>query len=773
VTARDTGLLRVEDQRLLTGRACFVGDIHLDRMVHAAFVRSPHAHAEIQAIDTRAAKEAGALAVVTAIDLPFIGEALFIPRWHPSVRKVLPKFLATDRVRYVGEPVVMVLAPDRYLAEDFAALVEVRYRPIAPVASATAALAPGAPQIHAAWPGNIMATFTHAVGETEAAMAGAPRRIRATFHFGRQTGLPLETRGCVADFDASRNALTVWASTQVHYAVRQNLAMLLGIPEHDVRVIADDVGGGFGTKSRPYLEEILVAHASRMLRRPVSWIEDRLENFQATTHSRAAETTLEIGFDDDGRFLALKGCIVIDSGAYCFTGGIITAEVAASHAAGPYKIPNLAVEVVCAGTNKTPLAPYRGSGQPEAAFPLECLIDLVAGSLGMSAPDLRSRNLVAPADLPYPIASSYAGTTSIESGDFPAMLQRAVATSGYHERLETDSAGRRCAWGLAVGLESTGFLNYESARVQVDTRGNVLVYSGLTSHGQGHATTLTRVCARALGVDEERISLRLGDTQLLPFGRGTFASRGTVVGANAVHGAAIRLRGRALFYAGQLLQSDPAALTIEGGRILRASGEETPLGLGDIARALLPYGQLHDGAMAFEETFLFDTKNLLTFALSVHAARVAVDPRTGEWRLLDHLVMHDAGVMLDEKLVEGQIVGAVVDGIGGAMLSEIVYDDEGQLLTGSLADYMLATAAEAPRIRLDHISTLPTTNPLRVRGVGEGGIIPVAPAIVNAISRALIPVGAVPPAALFRLPLTPEAVLGVIEAVGNGANVDR
>lgn len=770
MTARETGLLRVEDRRLLTGQARFVGDIHLDRMIHAAFVRSPHAHAEIEAVETRAAKEAGALAVVTAPDLPFIGETLFIPRWHPSVRKVLPKFLATDRVRYVGEPVAMVLAADRYVAEDFAALVEVRYRPIDPVASATAALAAGAPQIHAAWPGNVEAAFTHAAGDAEAAMAAAPHRLQRTFHFARQTGLPLETRGCVADFDSSRNALTLWTSTQVHYAVRQNLAMLLGIPEHDIRVIAEDIGGGFGTKSRPYLEEVLVAHASRMLGRPVSWIEDRLENLQATTHARATETTLEIGYDADGRFLALKGRIVIDSGAYSFTGGIITAEVAASHAAGPYKIPNIAVDVICAGTNKTPLAPYRGSGQPEAAFPLECLIDLVAGRLGISATELRLRNLVAPADLPYPIASTYAGTTSVESGDFPAMLRRAVAASGYHERVETDAAGRRCAWGLAVGLESTGFLNYESARVQVDTRGNVLVHSGLTSHGQGHATTLARVCARALGVDEGRVSLRLGDTQLLPFGRGTFASRGTVVGGNAVHGAALRLRERALVYAGQLLQSEPTALTIAGGRIVRASGETTSLGLGDIARAVLPYGQFHDGAMAFEETFIFDTKNQLTFALSVHAARLAVEPRTGEWRLLDYLVVHDAGVMLDAKLVEGQIIGAVVDGIGGAMLAEIVYDDEGQLLTGSLADYMVATATEAPRIRLDHISTLPTTNPLRVRGVGEGGIIPVAPAIVNAISRALVLAGAAPPAALFKLPLTPETVLEAIESLDNDAS---
>jgi aerobic carbon-monoxide dehydrogenase large subunit len=757
-------LLRVEDRRLLTGKGRFVDDVHLDRMVHAAFVRSPYPHADIETIGTQAAKDAGALAVLTAADLPFHAESLLVLRWHPSVRRVLPKFLAADRVRYVGEPVAIVLASDRYAAEDYAALVDVNYRELNPVSSAPAALAHGASQIHAEWPGNVAASFTHAVGNAEAAMAAAPRRLEREFRYGRQTGLPLETRGCVADYDGSRNALTLWTSTQVHYAVRQNLAVVLGIPDYDVRVVAEEVGGGFGTKSRAYLEEVLIAHTSRVLARPVKWIEDRLENLQATTHSRAIDTVMEIGYDADGRILALKGRIVVDIGAYVFTSGIITAEVAASHAMGPYKIPNIAIDVVCVGTNKTPLATYRGAGQPEATFPLECLIDLAAGDLGLSAPEIRQRNLIAPADLPYPVQSTYSGPCSIESGDFPAMLQRAVAASGYHETVETTTGGCSVAWGLAVGLESTGFLNYESARVQIDTRGNVLVFSGLTSHGQGQATTLSRVCARALGVDEQRVSTRLGDTQLLPFGRGTFASRGIVTGGNAVHGAATRLRQRVLTYAGQLLQDDPTTLTIAGGRVMRANGEATTLVLGDIARAVQPFGQLYEGIASLEETFVFDTGNRLTFAASVHAARVAVDRRTGEYRVVDYLVVHDAGVMVDETIVEGQIIGGVVDGIGGTMLSEILYDDQAQLLTGSMADYLVATASEAPRIRLDHIATIPTTNPLGVRGVGEGGIIAVAPAIVNALSRALAQSGAVNTQGLFRLPLTPEAVLAAIEA---------
>jgi aerobic carbon-monoxide dehydrogenase large subunit len=540
VTQAKAPLLRVEDRRLLLGQGRFVDDIHLDRMVHAAFVRSSHAHAEIASVDARAAMNGGAMAVLTAKDLPFIESSLFIPRWHPSVRKVLPKFLATDRVRYVGEPIALVLATDRYAAEDFAALVEVDYSPLDPLATCEAALAPDAPKMHDAWPGNIAASFTHAIGNADAAMAAAPRRLSRMFHYGRQTGLPLETRGCVADYDGGRNALTLWTSTQVHYLVRQNLAMLLGIPEYEVRVIADDVGGGFGSKSRVYLEEILIAHASRVLRRPVKWIEDRFENLQATTHSRAFDTTLEVGYDDSGQILALKGRLVVDVGAYAFTSGIVTVEVAASHAMGPYKFPDAAVEVVCVGTNKTPLATYRGSGQPEATFPLECIIDLVAKELKLTAVEVRRRNLVAPSDLPYPIVTTYGGKCSIESGDFPAMLAQGVARSGYHERVERDGGGRRVTFGLALGMEATGFLNYESAKVQIDGRGNALVFSGLTSHGQGHATTLSRVCAQALGIEEDRVSIRLGDTGLLPFGRGTFASRGAVIGANAVHEAATR-----------------------------------------------------------------------------------------------------------------------------------------------------------------------------------------------------------------------------------------
>ena len=765
---------RVEDARLLGGRARFTDDVVLDRMAHAAFVRSPVAHAEIAGIDTRAAREAGALLVLTAADLPFVEKSLILRYAHASVRHAMMPFLARGRVRFVGEPVALVVAEDRYEAEDFAALVEVDYRPLPAVASPAAALAADAPALHAAWPGNIAATFRHESGDADAAFARCAGRVAGKFSHARQAPMPLEPRGCVADFDAGRNFLTLYISTQVHYAVRQNLAHMLEMPEDGIRVIAEDVGGGFGSKSRPYSEEIVVSQASRALGRPVKWFEDRFEHFQATTHSRAIETELEIGYDDAGRILALRGRLTVDVGAYIFTSGIITAEVASGHCAGPYRIPDVSLDVVCVGTNKTPLGTYRGAGQPEATFPLESLLDTAARDLGLSAPEIRARNLVTPADMPYAPHIPYAGPKCrFESGDFPALLDRAVAGSGYGEEVEASGPHERAAWGLACGIESTGFIGFESADVRVDGAGNVTVLSGMSSQGQGQATTYARVCAETLGVDPARVTVRMGDTALLPFGRGAFASRGAVVGANAVAEAASKLRGKVLGHAGVLLQENPEGLTVEAGEVVRWNGERSGLGLADIAQAAVPGGPLYDGDPALSAQIVFDTEGTLTFALAVHAAKVSVDMQTGRCGILDYFIVHDAGRLLDRAIVDGQIVGGAVEGIGGAMFAELVYDDDGQLLTGTLADYPVIAAPDAPRIRLEHLHTVPTTNPLGVRGVGEGGVIPVAPAIANAVARAIGAAGKNRAAPLCRIPLRPEAVLQAIRLVHSVQSVPR
>jgi carbon-monoxide dehydrogenase large subunit len=752
-------LLRTEDERLLTGHARFTDDLHLDRMVQGVFIRSPMAHAEILRIDTAAALAAGALLVLTADDLPFLDRPYIVRYWHASIRNGMPKFLAKGRVRFVGEPVAFLVARDRYEAEDLAALVNVEYRALPALATVAAAMAPGAPRLHEEWTDNVAATFNHSQGDMPGALASSPRRLLRKFRFGRQVPLPIETRGCVVDYNGDRRSLTAWVSTQAHYNVRQNIASILDIPEYNVRVIAEDVGGGFGAKSRTYAEEIVISHASRVLRRPVKWIEDRFEHLQATTHSRAMETEIELGYDNDGRISALREKIVLDIGAYVFTSGIVTAEVAGGHISGPYKIPNIAFDVFCVGTNKTPVATYRGAGQPEAAFPLECMLDLVAKDVGISAAEVRQRNFVQPVDLPYFVGTPKGWTKlSFESGDFPGAFAQTLANSRYSETVETLSTGERAAWGLACSIESSGFVNYESAQVLIDSYGNVTVRSGMTSQGQGQITIYAQICAEVLGVDFAAVNVRLGDTDLIPFGRGAFATRGTVVGANAVAGATAKLRDKVLQHAGTLLQCGPESLAIAEGQIFR-DGAPTSLTIADIARAVAPGGPLYSGETALEAQFIHDIKGKLTLGFGAQAARVALDTRTGFFRILDYYAMHDAGRILHPVLMDGQMVGGAVDGIGGAMLSEIVYSDDGQLLTGSLADYLVITAAEAPRVRLDHYKTIPLTNPLGVRGVGEGGVIAAAPAITNALARIVAPKAIGGEDDLFVLPLKPEIVL--------------
>ncbi|MDO8277505.1 MAG: xanthine dehydrogenase family protein molybdopterin-binding subunit [Burkholderiaceae bacterium] len=755
----DAAPRRKEDERLLLGRACFTDDVHLDRMVHGVFVRSPMAHARIVRIDASAAIAAGALLVLTAEDLPFIDRDFVLRYANPHIRGGLPTFLARGRVRFVGEPVAFLVAPDRYVAEDLAALVDVEYESLPAVGSVAAAQQADAPVLHDSWVGNVAAAFTRTRGEPLSVMQAAPHRLKRRFGFGRQVPLPLETRGCVADFDRAAGKLCVWSSIQTHYALRQNLASLLDMPEPSVRVVACDVGGGFGSKSRPYVEDVVVSHASRVLGQPVKWIEDRFEHLQATTHSRAIDTELELGFDDQGRILAMNARLVADIGAYVFTSGIITAEVAASVMAGPYRIDHLQVDVCCVGTNKTPLATFRGAGQPEATLAVECMMDLVARQLGMDALELRRRNVVRPVDLPVaawiPIGDAVG---EIESGDYPQMLERLAQHSGYQETTQKNADGETLAWGLACGFELTGFINFESAKVRVGTDGKVTVWSGMSSQGQGQYSTYATVCAEALGVDVDEVTVCLGDTDMLPFGRGAFGSRGAVVGANAVAGAAALVLQKILALAGTMLDAAPDSLEMRNAQVYRRGGAATGLTLAAIAQSCAPGGRHFNGEPALEAQFVFDTQNKLTFALAVHAAQVAVQPATGFVRVVDYYVVHDAGREMNAMVVEGQVVGGVAEGIGGALLAEIVHDADAQLQTGTLADYLVATAPEIPRIRLDHVRTVPTTNPLGVRGVGECGVIAVAPALINAVARAIDPAGTSFQQPLFQVPVRPGAV---------------
>ncbi|MEA2944503.1 MAG: aerobic carbon-monoxide dehydrogenase large subunit [Bradyrhizobium sp.] len=762
--------LRKEDARILLGGGRYVDNIHLDRMVHGVFIRSPVAHARIVRIDASAATAAGALLVLTAADLPFAEKPWVVRYWHEAIRGGLPGFLANDRVRYLGEPVAFLVAGDRYVAEDLAELVEIQYDALPALGSMAAALAPDAPQLHDGWTRNVAAAFGHVHGDPDGAMTAAAHRVRHSFSFARQTPLALEGRGVVAQYDSGSENLTVWMSTQAHYNVRQNLAGILDLPEYQVRVIAEDVGGGFGAKSRCYPEEIVVSHVARLLRRPVKWIEDRFENLQATTHSRAIDIDLELGCDTDGRFVALKADVKADIGGYIYTSGIMTSEVAMAHLVNGYRIDNFQIGVRCVGTNKTPIATYRGAGQPEAAFPIECIIDVLAKELSASALKIRELNIIRPVDLPFLSGAVLAKNPVVfESGDFPALIGQAVTDSGYNETVEDGPDGCRTAWGMACGIEASGLVNFESALVRIDAAGNVIVLSGMTTQGQGQLTTYAQVCANALGVDLDRVQVRMGDTQLMPFGRGAFASRGAVFGASAVHEASLALRKKVLGYAGTLLQCDYSVLTISGG-FIHQSGKATELDVGAIARAMTPGGSLFDGSGALEAQHVFKADQPLTYGLSIHLAKVRVEPRTGFFTIVDYLVAHDAGRSMNKMIVDGQVVGGAVDGIGGALFSELIYDEDGQLLTGSLADYLVATASEVPRIRLSHMETIPSTNPLGVRGIGEAGVIPAAPAIANALARAIAPFTTGHERSLFTLPLKQERVYRSLLAAAKSAS---
>jgi len=725
---------RAEDDLLLVGGATFTGDIRLPGMAEAVFIRSPYAHADILGIDATAATAAGALAVYTAQDLPFIDRRLITRYWHPAIRGGMPPLLAVDRVRYVGEPVAIVVAPDRYVAEDLAGLVEVAYRERPVIADPRQAVRPDAEPLHREWPGNIAAELDNVAGDADAAMAAAPMRLEATFTFARQAPLPLETRGCLADYKPD-GTLAVWSSTQVHYNVRNNIAEILDIPEENIRVVAEHVGGGFGSKSRPYPEEVLISHLSRDLGRPIRWIEDRLEHLQATTHSRGTETRLDVGFDEAGRVHALRGSLTVDVGAYVYTSGIVTAMIASGQCAGPYRIDHIDVQVRCVGTNRTPLATYRGAGQPEATFPIERVMDMVAERTGLSPLEVRLRNIVSPEHMPYRPSVPFAGPkAAFESGDFPAILKRAqkmVDEDGAVQRL---GSGEWAAWGLACGIEVTGFVSGESARVALNSDGTATVWSGMTSQGQGQRTTYAKVCADILGLDWRHVTVHLGDTDLVTLGRGSFASRGAVIGANAVAGAARRLQEEIVGVAATLLQASEDDVESRDGHVFHARMNQG-VSLADIATAVEAGDLGPHQANRLSAEYVFDADDSLTFGFSAHVVRLAFDADTLAVRILDYGVVHDSGRPLDPVIVDGQIVGGIVDGIGGALLSEMRFGDDAQPLCGTLADYLTIGAPESPVIRTAHNDTPATTNPLGVRGIGEGGVLPVAPAIANALAK--------------------------------------
>ncbi|MCA1645221.1 MAG: xanthine dehydrogenase family protein molybdopterin-binding subunit, partial [Chloroflexi bacterium] len=593
---------RLEDPRFLTGAGRYVGDLQRHGLLHAHLLRSPHAHARVASIDTQAARaQPGVEAVLTFDDLAEGGGPIPI-RLSPlsSLREFLQWPLAHDRVRYVGEPVAVVVAHSRYTAEDAAELVEVVYEPLPAVVYGRAALEPGAPVLHDKPGTNLAAEFSMVVGDVDTAFADADVVIRERFKIQRHTANPIETRGLMAEFDRGRGILTVWGATKVPHFNRAVLAELLGIGEHQIHFVEGDVGGGFGVRGEFYPEDFLIPLLALRIGRPVQWIEDRQEHLQAANHSREQEHDVEIAVRGDGTICGLRDRIVNDMGAYIRTHGATVPTLTASMLPGPYVIPNYRCEVRCVLTNKTPAGTYRGPGRFEAAFVRERLIDLVARRLELDPADVRRRNFIPSTRMPYDTGLNALGTHIVyDSGNYAALFEQALAAVDY-PALRADlrrarALGRSVGVGLGYFVEKSGLGPWEYARVEVDPSGQVVVYSGLASVGQGMETSLAQVCADALSVDYRAISVRHGDSDTVPYGMGAFASRGAVLASNAVRLAAQAVKDKALEVAAQLLEVSLDDLELASGGVRVRGAPERGLGLGAVAQALRPTRALAGG----------------------------------------------------------------------------------------------------------------------------------------------------------------------------------
>jgi aerobic carbon-monoxide dehydrogenase large subunit len=770
---------RREDQRLLTGNGQFIADLRLPAMLHAVFVRSPLAHARIRTIElSRAAAAPGVVFALGGIELarlvpPVPDTQVSLPsKWttlvqHKFINPQQP-LLAHDKVRHVGEAVAVIVAESRHAAEDAAQLVSLDLEPLPAVIDPEAALRPGATIVHDRFATNLFGAFTIGKGDIEAALARSPHRLQQRFHHHRYAAAPMECRGVVGLHDPRTDSVTIWSATQVVHWVRREAASVLRLPEARVRCIALDVGGGFGVKGHVYPEDLLIPFLARKLGRPVQWIEDRREHLICSCHSRDQIHDVEVGFDGDGRILALRDHFIVDCGAWNPIGAGVVYNTAV-HLCGPYKIDAVAIEARIAATNKVPNAPYRGAGRPEAAFAMERTIDLVAGALGLEPAEVRLRNMIRADEMPYPVGMPYRDGEPIvyDGGDYQGALRQALAAVGgvaeFRARQEAARRdGRYLGLGLGCYVEGTGVGPFESATVRIDPSGKVFVSSGACPQGQGMETIFAQVVADAWSVTPDDVVLSLADTGAIAIGFGTIASRTTVTLSSAIHGASERLRAKAFAIAANMLECAVTDLELRNGGVGIVGVPGAELSLARLAQAARPgwdHGRPPGMDAGLEETFYYEPPTV-TWSYAVHAAVLEVDIELGRVSIEKYAVVHDCGVVVNPMLVEGQIVGGTAQGIGGALLEEIHYDSEGQPLVASLMDYMLPTACEIPDMHLMHRHSPSPLNPLGVKGVGEGG--PIAPPVViaNAVSDALRPFNV----AFDRTPIKPQLVVQAIRS---------
>jgi carbon-monoxide dehydrogenase large subunit len=766
---------RVEDPRLITGHGEYVTDIRRERMLHAAFVRSPQAHALIRGIDVDAARRLpGVVAIYTGEDLRRTTSAIRAdagyPTWQTSARPIL----AEDRVRFVGEAMVMIVADDRYIAEDAGSLVEFDLEPLPPIMTMEQALAPDVQPFHVGWTTGCFVTRVKESGDVDAAFEQADHTLKFRMSTQRYAAVPMEGRAVVADYDPHDDLLTVWDSTQVPHLARTGISQHLGHPEHHVRVVSPDVGGGFGLKCMVFPEEIAIPYAARALRRPVKWIEDRVENLTASAHARDARDDLEIAFNDDGELIGLKAHVVIDSGAYSVWPYTASMELgtAVNQMPGPYRFRVYRGEGSAVATNKVPHGPYRGVSRVAATFALERVVDEVARFLDMDPIELRKMNLVRSDEFPWESPGGYVFDSGsyVESMDKLAEMSELVALRRSQRDLRAE--GRYIGIGVSCFNEQTAHsfaeyaergtpvvVGYDKAHVRMDADGKVTVFVDTHAQGQGHQTSYAQLVAAQLSIPFEDVRIRFGDTETAPAGMGTFASRSMAMGGGSIQLATRELKSKLVRLAAHMLEAAPDDMRLEEGRFFPAGAPARAITVRDIARMV----HLQSNKLPPDEDPLLETSYSYrgdpgtgTFPNCAQLAVVEVDPDTGKVTMLDYFVVEDCGPVINPMLVEGQIHGGVAQGVGGALFEHSLYDEEsGQPLSTTFLDYLMPGSTDVPDIQIEHLYTPSPWTPGGVKGAAEAGTTGAPAAIANAVADALSVFGDV---VVDELPLNPERV---------------
>lgn len=766
---------RVEDPRLITGHGSYVTDIELPGMLHASFVRSPEAHALIRGVDVDAARATpGVVAVFTGEDLRDATTAIRADAGYPTWQSSARPILAVDRVRFVGEAMVMIVAEDRYIAEDAGSLVVLDLDPLAPVMTMDQALAQDVQPIHEGWTSDCYLTRIKDTGDVDAAFARADHTLKRRMTTQRYTAVPLEGRAVVADYNAHDDVLTIWDSTQVPHLARTGISQHLRHPEHHIRVISPDVGGGFGLKCMVFPEEIAIPFAARALRKPVKWVEDRVENLTASAHARDARDDLEIAFNDDGEIVALKADVVIDSGAYSvwpYTAGM-ELGTAVNQMPGPYRLRSYRGSGRAVATNKAPHGPFRGVSRVAATFAMERLVDEVARFLNMDPIEIRKRNLVRADEFPWESPGGYV----FDSGSYLESMDKLAEMSDIvglrHRQQALRSEGRYIGIGVSCFNEQTAHsfaeyaergtpvvVGYDKAHVRMDADGKVTVFVDTHAQGQGHETSYAQLVAAQLSIPFEDVRVRFGDTETAPAGMGTFASRSTAMGGGSIQLATRDLKAKLVRLAAHMIEGSPDDIRVEDGRLFPAGAPWRGVSVREVAQMV----HLQSDKLPPDEDPLLETSYSYrgdpgtgTFPNCAQLAVCEVDPDTGKVTLLEYYVVEDCGPVINPMLVEGQLHGGIAQGVGGALFEHSVYDQQsGQPLSTTFLDYLMPGATDVPDIQVEHLYSPSPWTPGGFKGAAEAGTTGAPAAIANAVADALQAFGDV---VVDELPLTPERV---------------